>query len=196
MFDRQVMRGFLANIEVVPPIIVVFQYNPTEITDNKGVVFQNDNKELGGEAPKKLAIRGDERVINFKFSLHGLEQGTDRLNPLPINNGISTELAKLRSFMYPASDSLTEAVSLLEEQGEHVKPPPTIIFGFGAKILECKIDDLNITETQFNSMLAPVRADVNIKLHVVEAVGNDLYEFDRLNRNALTLLGLQSISPV
>lgn len=196
MFDRQVMRGFLANIEVVPPIIVVFQYNPTEITDNKGVVFQNDNKELGGEAPKKLAIRGDERVINFKFSLHGLEQGTDRLNPLPINNGISTELAKLRSFMYPASDSWTEAFSLLEEQGEHVKPPPTIIFGFGAKILECKIDDLNITETQFNSMLAPVRADVNIKLHVVEAVGNDLYEFDRLNRNALTLLGLQSISPV
>ena len=51
---------------------------------------------------------------------------------------------------------------------------------------------MTITEAQFNSMLAPVRADVNITLAVIEK--GALYELDKQHRNILAALGIQNVS--
>jgi hypothetical protein len=117
------------------------------------------------------------------------------LNPSPLDNGISTELAKLRSFLYPTTDAWGSVSGLagLAGGGERVVAPPRCYFGFGAKLLECWVTDLKITETQFNSLLAPVRADVTVTLVVVEDTGNPLYELDKQRRNALAALGLQNL---
>jgi hypothetical protein len=74
-----------------------------------------------------------------------------------------------------------------------VQSPPTCLFGFGTRILECVLTDMTVTETQFNSMLAPVRADVSVTLAVIEEDGHPLYEFDKQHRNVLALLGLQNL---
>lgn len=190
--ERQVLRGFIANIEVIPPLVVTFPFNPATVSDNKAVKFADRNAQLCGTAPGKVYTGGGDRTISFDFKLHGLEEGTNALNPTGLDNGISTELAKLRSFAYPKSDAWAFFGSA--EQGMRLTPPPTCIFGFGTKVLECVVTQLTITETQFNSYLAPVRADVAVTLVVIEDRENALYELDKFHRNALAALGLQNIS--
>ena len=192
MFERQVLRGFIASVEVLPPLIVTFQFNPETITDNKAVTYADRNADLCGNAPGKVYTGGGHRTITFDLKLHGLEKGTDALNPTGVANGVSTELAKLRSFLYPKSDAW--AVLSGGEEGRRLVSPPTCIFGFGTKILECVVTDVNITEAQFNSTLAPVRADVRLTLVVNEESDNELYKMDRFQRNALAALGVQNIS--
>lgn len=193
MTERQVLRGFLANIEVIPPLIVTFQYNPETISDTKAVHYADRTSDLCGNAPGKEYTGGGHRTISFTFHLHGLEQGTNALNPLAVDNGISTELAKLRSFLYPRSDAWASISVLPGSEGKRLSAPPTCVFGFGTRILECIVTDMQITEKQFNSMLAPVRAEVKMTLNVIETSDNPLYILDREHRNVLALLGLQNI---
>jgi len=193
--QRQVLRGFIANIDVLPPLIVTFQYNPTSVSDNKAVNYADRAATLSGNAPGKVYTGGGHRTITFDIKLHGLEQGTNALNPTAIDNGISTELAKLRSFLYPKADAFAALSSLFggSSSGKRLAAPPTCFFGMGTKILECVVTDIRITETQFNSALAPVRADVTITLDVIEDDSNALYQVDKAHRNLLAALGLQNI---
>lgn len=192
--QTQVLRGFLANIDSLPPLIVTFQYNPTSVSDNKAVTYA-DHAAGSGNAPGLDYKAGGHRTITFKLQLHGLEQGTNALNPSPIDNGISTELAKLRSFLCPQADAWGTISGLLGVQstGTRVTAPPTCFFGFGTKLLECVVTDIKIDETQFNSALAPVRADVTVTLDVIEDDDNALYQLDKQHRNMLAALGLQNI---
>lgn len=196
MEERQVLRGFLANIEVLPPLILTFQFNPTSIRDNKAVNYADRNDSLCGNAPGKVYTGGGHRTIAFSFQLHGLEQGTNALNPTPLDNGISTELAKVRSFLYPKADAWASLGSLFggSEDGRRLAAPPTCIFGFGTKILECVLTDVSIEEQQFNSLLAPVRAEVSVTLTVIERGDHPLYKLDTQHRNVLAALGIQNIS--
>ena len=50
---------------------------------------------------------------------------------------------------------------------------------------ECIVTALEVTETQFNSMLAPVRATVAVTLAVVEEPGNASFEADSAHRGRL-----------
>lgn len=194
MTEKQVLRGFIANIDVVPPLIVTFQYNPESIRDNKAVNYAEYSADLGGHAPGKVYTGGGHRTISFTLHLHGLEQGANMLNLSPIDNGISTELAKLRSFLYPKEDAWTTLSSLLElSEGRRLSAPPVCVFSFGVKTLQAVVTDMNIQETQFNSALAPVRADVDMTLTVIEEPNNPLYELDKQNRNVLAALGLQNV---
>jgi hypothetical protein len=192
MIERKVLRGFLANVEVLPPLIVTFQYNPATISDNKAVSYV-DAEEKSDPPRAKLYKPGGHRTISFGFQLHGLEQGMNVINPTALDNGISTELAKLRSFLYPAADAWDMIPGPFGSQklGVLLKSPPTCYFGFGTRILECQITDMTIKELQHNSLLAPVRADVAVTLNVLER--GELYEIDKQHRNVLAALGLQNI---
>lgn len=192
MDERQVIRGFLANIEVLPPLIVSFQFNPQSIQDNKSVRYADLHAELGGDAPGKLYTGGGERTIRFRLHLDGLEKGTNPLNPSAVANGISTELAKLRSFLYPKFDAFALAGSLFGgPKGRRLAAPPTCYFGYGTRILECVLTELRVDETLHNSALAPVRATADVTLSVIEE--GALHEVDRVQRGVLSALGLANV---
>ncbi len=190
MIDLPVIRGFIANVDVIPPLIFTFQFNPSSISDNKKVTYVDQNSALCGNAPGKFYVGGGDRIISFSFNLHGLETGLNPTNPTGVDNGISTELAKLRSFLYPRADAWLASGA---PGGHRMASPPTCYFGFGLKVLEGTIIDMQINETQFNATLAPVRADVSVTIAVDESDGNKLYELDKQHRNVLSALGLQSV---
>lgn len=189
--QSQAIRGFMAYPFMIPPLIFTFQYNPSSIADNKKVQYVDRSSELCGNSPGKFYVGGGDRTISFSFKLHGMEQGMDKVNPTGIDNGISTELAKLRCFLYPRSDAF---FAFGATGGMRMASPPPCYFGFGTKVLEGVITDIQITETQFNSALAPVQADVSVTFVVNEADGNPFYEVDKVHRNLLAILGLQNIS--
>ena len=193
--QSQVLRGFMANIDMLPPLILTFQYNPASVSDNKTVNYADRAATLSGNAPGKVYTGGGHRMISFELKLHGLEQGSNAINPTPLDNGISTELAKLRSFLYPKADAWASLSGLLggSTSGKRLASPPTCYFGMGLKILECVVTEIDITETQHNSLLAPVRADARVTLAVIEDDGNALYQFDKQHRNVLAALGLLNI---
>ena len=189
--ERQVLNGFLANVTASPPLIVAFRFNPESVSDSKAVQFSDRSSELCGNAPGKVYTGGGDRTISFDLTLHGLEQGGDPVNPTGLENGVASELARLRSFMYPKDDAWTAMASA--GSGRRLQPPPTCTFGFGAKVLDCVVTQLTVTETQFNSFLTPVRADANVTLVVIEDPANALHELDRHRRNALSLRGMQNL---
>ena len=193
MDEKKVMRGFMANLEVLPPLVLTFQFNPETVSDNKAVSYADTQGDLC-HAPGKVYTGGGTRSISFDLKLHGMEQGTNKLIPIGLDNGIQTELAKLRSFLYPMEDAWGSLASVFgdEPQGKRLAAPPTCVFGFGTRILDCVVTDIQITETQFNSYLAPVRADVKVTLAVIE--DGDFHEFDKQHRNVLAALGLQNVS--
>ena len=193
MIERQLMRGFLASYKTFPPLVVAFKFNPETVSDTKAANYVDRDPDLGGNAPGKFYTGGGHRTISFDLKLHGLEQGNVIVSPSPIENGISIELAKLRSFMYPRWDPF-DSVSI-SAQGKRVTSPPTCIFGFGTKILECVITDMTISETQYNSVLAPVRADVRITLIVIEDEDNSFYQADKYRRKVLAAIGLLNTPP-
>lgn len=194
--ERQVLRGFIANIEMIPPLVLTFPFNPGSLSDNKAVNYADRSSTLSGKAPGKVYTGGGHRTISFDLTLHGLEQGMNALNPTPLDNGVLTELAKLRSFLYPKADAWGTVAGLLggASEGKRLAAPPTCYFGFGTRILECIVTDIRVNETQFNSMLAPVRATATVTLDVIEDDGSALYTFDTQHRNLLAALGLQNIS--
>jgi hypothetical protein len=192
--QRQVLRGFLANVDVLPPLIVTFQFNPDSLRDDKAVTYVPRTDAIYANAPGREYVNGGDRTISFDLELHGLEQGTDRINPTPVGNGVSTELAKLRSFLYPAASAWDVSKRLLAaDTGVAVLAPPTCLFGFGTRVLECVVTELRVNERQFNSQLAPVRAGVSVTLVVIEDDANALYRFDTQQRNLLAAVGFQNI---
>jgi len=193
MDEKKVLRGFMANLDVMPPLILTFQFNPESVSDNKTVKYEDTQGDLC-TAPGKTYTGGGDRTITFDIKLHGMEQGTNKMLPTGLDNGISTELAKLRSFLYPLEGPFAALADLFgaASEGKQLPPPPTCIFGFGMKILECIVTDIAITETQFNSFLAPVRADVKVTLAVIE--DGKFYKLDKAHRTIQAALGLTNVS--
>jgi len=187
--EKQVLRGFISTMDVYPPLIVTFQFNPISVSDNKAVNYSDRYTSPNDDAPRYFYTGGGDRSISFDIQLHGLEQGLNASNPSAADNGISTELAKLRSFLYPKSDAWGVRGG---KEGRSLNSPPACLFGFGSKILECIVRKLDITETQFNSLLAPVRADVKINLIVIGDKNSDINTYDREHRNYLSAMGLQN----
>ena len=56
MNERQSLRGFLASVEVIPPLIVTFQFNPETIKDNKKVNYKIRADFIVTKGGKKFVI--------------------------------------------------------------------------------------------------------------------------------------------
>jgi hypothetical protein len=188
--DEIVARGFLASLQVFPPLVLYFQFNPSSISDNKAARLVPRRSEQTGNAPERSYVGGEDRTISFRFSLHGQEpQPTLQTGGV---EGLAPQLATLRSFMYPRSDALDVHREVMRAAGGRaLAAPPTCVFGFGPRILECWVTSLEIEETQFNELLVPTRADVSITLTVIEDESNPFYQLDRAQR--LLAVGLQNV---
>lgn len=178
-------RGYLANLENLPPLIYPFQYNPTQLTDSKQVSLGKNDKvspspalaaveedvqtvsSLFSKAEfKRFSSEGD-RTLSFQLTLDGRERRPGEPKRRRNADGdILGDLAILRSFIYPSLGSLSDLLSLaLTSAPEPYYPqPPTALLVMGDLVMEGFITSLQITETLFNPELNPLRADVNISM--------------------------------
>ncbi|MDD9972209.1 MAG: hypothetical protein OXR73_38540 [Myxococcales bacterium] len=178
--------GFLASLQVLPPLVVYFRFNPDTLRDNKEARFSPERSQQSGNAPEQCYVGGGDRSISFSFALHPVAPHPSLEVPV-IREGIAPELATLRSFMYPRSSAVDLHWLALQALGGRAVPnPPSCLFGFGPRALECRVTSLDIEETQFNAQLFPVRANVDITLTVIESEENVFYQLDRAQRVAFT----------
>ena len=191
--ERQVLRGFLANVEVLPPLIVTFQFNPHSISDNKAVRYTDRDAELCGNAPGKVYTGGGDRTISFDLQLHGLEKGTNALNPTPLDNGSPPSW---RSCARSSTRRPTRGLSRLALRRLRGAPragAADLSLQVRHPILECVVTDMSVRETQFNSLLAPVGPTSPSRSWSSRTTTTRCSSSTSSTRNVLATLGLQNI---
>lgn len=190
------------------PNVVIFQFNPDTMTR----AIQIPSRPTGGSR-RETTQAGDPPVENITIKVEF--DAADQLNsnnPLARTFGIGPQLAALEKMVYPSNkiggligaaiDAIGDALG-----GGDSSPPtqpipreqyPRILFIWGVtRILPVTISSMSITEQQYDFLLNPVRAEVNLGLAVNsirnctdDNVAKGAFEYSSLAKEAQAILNL------
>lgn len=236
----RVLRGaFVEYGASVPPLAVVFQFNPVELERSRALSFASPKETLvpvaeGREGGTRMAgtasplrafhqetkdlfdvrdgqkVTVQEETLAFEIRL----DATDRMeegDPVATRFGVLPQLSTLELMVQPKSEGLLgraldarldRVPGLRRSRGFRFADspnPPMILFVWGARrVLPVNITSLAIRETEFSTLLDPVRATVRVNLSVIEG-SNPVHAFSRVlgeSRAALDPGGVREIANV
>jgi Contractile injection system tube protein len=177
---------------MLPPRVVVFQYNPTELTRSIQPNY-NDSKNLGfnGPATESISLTA---YFDATASLADPSAGSMIAQTL----GIYDQLSNLQLMLYPSTaaaikNAVEAAAGSIEIASGDV---PLTVFVWGMKrIVPVKVTSLNITEQAFDDSLNPIRAQVSISMQVlsdsdvnVSSTAYGLYMVHQVAQEAMALI--------
>ncbi|HYN86370.1 MAG TPA: hypothetical protein VER32_14065 [Pyrinomonadaceae bacterium] len=181
------------------PNVVLFQFNPERLTRN----IQIPRRPVSGASERETSQAGESTVeritLQARFSA---ADGLNVNNPLARAMGVGPRLAALEKMVHPAGklsgligealDAIGDAVSGAGQPSARQPVPrrayPRILFIWGPlRLLPVVIESMNITELQYDFVLNPTQADVDISLAVNPI---DASSDDRLGRGALEYTNL------
>lgn len=207
----KILRGAFVEFGLsLPPLVVVFQFNPLQLTRNRSLTFavpatqtltlRQFHGKLGLlDLQKQQLVTVQEQAINFDIRL----DATDKLNDgdtITEQFGIAPQISTLEQMVYPKEESLL-GVRLGALLGKpkgfsftRSANPPLILFIFGRKrVLPVNINSMNITETEFSTDLNPIRASVAMNLTVIEGKSVP-YLYSKAMIEAMSVLNLANIA--
>jgi hypothetical protein len=199
----------------LPPLVVVFQFNPLQLTRSRSLSYTTPNESSARtlrefhnqvsslpDLQKEQRVTVQEETMNFDIRL----DATDKLNErhrITEQFGVAPQLATLELMLHPKGESLlgglVDDLLGLNQKGFSFtkKPnPPMILFIWGRKrVLPVNMNSMNITETEFSSDLNPIRATVAVNLTVIE--GQSIpYLYSKAMTEAMSALNLANIKEV
>lgn len=221
----------------LPPLFVVFQFNPEQLTRSRSVSFfapggrSDAVTEQAGEGEEPATRTGGAARCNSLRELHqrefndqdnllairtaqqvSIEEETisfdirldagDDLNDGSIiagEFGILPQLSTLELMMHAKSDSiLGNLTGFLGSGGgtsfTNMERPPIVLFIWGyTRVLPVNLTSMSITETEFNTHLAPTRATVNVGMTVIEGKSVP-YTYSKVLKEAMSVLNLANIT--
>jgi hypothetical protein len=188
------IRGFLASFSDpllgVVPTVVLFQYNPTEITRVFQVYTPSEGAtpEPTGSARNAVRPAVEDYTVKLEFdATDGLARG----GPLTTVLGISPRLAALEMLVQPVGTSLLGGLAgaltggLLGGGGAAIPPGrlPLTLFVWGpGRITPVRLKTLTIHETSFDELLNPIHATADLSFMVLRR--DDLARHDTLAQAA------------
>jgi hypothetical protein len=207
----RVLRGAFVELGLsLPPLAVVFQFNPVQVTRNRTLSFAVPNARRG-QSPRDVHGRPEyadlfrlqrqqvvtvqEQVIGFELRLDATDM-LDSKDELGERFGIEPPLATLERMVLPKDQS--ELATLFGGVSgfsfTRSANPPLVLFVFGRKrVLPVNITALNVTETDFSADLHPIRATVTVALTVIE--GRNLpYRYTQAAREVTSALYLERVA--
>ncbi len=215
----KILRGAFVEYGLsIPPLFVVFQFNPVQLTRNRSLSYAAPASAQGGgrqgtlrdfhkryddltDLQEAQQVTVQEEVIGFEIRL----DATDKLDAgdfIAGQFGIAPELSTLELMVHPKEESLLGQAlgSLLGSSGGFSftrKPnPPMILFVWGRKrVLPVNITSLNITEILYSPDLNPIRATATVSLTVIE--GKSLpYLYSKAMKEAMSVLNLANVADI
>ncbi len=192
------------------PNVVIFQFNPESLTRTIQVP-----QRPSGAAARETTQAGDPTIekITLKAQFSAAD-GMGTGNILARTMGVGPRLAALEKMVNPASklsgligaaiDAVGDAVgvggSACDEPRQVVprEKYPRILFIWGPfRVLPVVIESMSITELQYDFLLNPIQADVNIGLAVNaidncsdDVVGKGALEYSNMAKDAQAMLNL------
>ncbi len=212
----KILRGAFVEYGLsLPPLFVVFQFNPLQLQRNRSLSFSVPgetattprNQTLHHTEADLLKIQErqlvtvPEETISFDIRL----DATDDLNDgdaITEQFGLSPQLSTLELMVHPKEESLIAQAlgALLGSSGGFSftkgANPPLILFIWGRKrVLPVNLTSLNITETEFSTDLNPIRATASVSLKVIE--GKNLpYMYSKAMKEVMSVLNLANIADI
>ena len=171
------------------PNVILFQFNPETLTRN----IQIPTRPNGGAA-RETTQAGDPSIekISFKAEFSAAD-GLNTNNVLARTMGVGPRLAALEKMVHPSNilggvigaalNAVGGALGIGgggSKGGRQLIPRenyPRILFIWGPfRVLPVIIESMSITEQQYDFLLNPVRAEVNIGLAVneIDICSNDV----------------------
>lgn len=221
----KILKGAFVEFGIsLPPLVVVFQFNPLTITRSRTATpvtpgSQRSSRStqsaglvnalVSGGASSLVKFRNGQ-TLNVQQEKIGFDlrlDATDALNDgdtLTEQFGIAPQLATLEMMMLPKSQSLLGgAVSALLGGSasrflclESMQDPPIILWVWGRKkILPVNIVNMQIKEEQFTTDLNPTRAVVTVQLEVIEGP-NAPYLYSKAMQEVMGVLNLAHIGDI
>jgi hypothetical protein len=220
----RILRGAFVEFGLsLPPLLVVFQFNPVQLTRNRSLSFAAagassaaGGRDAGGpgrklrqlhatvsslrELQNQQVVTVEEQTIGFDIRLDASDR-LDEGDTISERFGIAPQLSTLELMVHPKGESLlgAGARALSKAKGfsfTRGQNPPLILFVFGRKrVLPVNITKMNITETEFSTDLNPVRATVAVDLTVIE--GRSVpYLYSKATTEAMSVLNLTNATDV
>lgn len=154
------------------PNIIVFQFNPDSISRTPSMVLPPPPNDGSGtrDASQQPGPGEPSESISFSLRIDATDQLVLERNPVAAARGIYPTLSALELLMVPKSSLSLDLSQLIGQTSPFQKPTkvPTVLFFWGAfRILPVSITSLSITETQFDTLLNPVRAEASVNLQVL-----------------------------
>ena len=182
------------------PNIVVFQFNPTQISRTPSIPRRPQPCTNSGATSAKQQSCPPSESMSFTLRIDAtdlLAQG----NPIAATRGILPTLSALELLMVPQAPVSQNLLSLSGGPGPYQSPPsnlPTVLFFWGPyRILPVAITSLSVTETEYDTLLNPVRADVSVNLDVLQPnqlagdkIGNAAYNYSLGVKQSMAVLNL------
>jgi hypothetical protein len=218
----RILRGAFVEYGLsLPPLFVVFQFNPEQLTRNRTLNYsvpsvaqatkgqtislrdfhkQDKYKDLDKLREAQVVDVGEETIgLEIRFDASDkLDEG----DPITEQFGISPQLATLEEMVYPKDEGLRLPVvgTLLgSPEGSSFtckEKPPLILFLWGRKrVLPVNINSLNITEILYSPDLNPIRATASVNLTVIEG-NSGPYKYSKAMKEAMSVLNLANISEI
>ena len=166
----RLMKGALIGLDPVNPLasIIVFQYNPDTMTRRL------DARSTGGnewnDKSEAFRLTGPPReTITLNVELDATDQ-LEKSEILAVNAGVYPALSALEMLLYPKSDKVIRDTALALAGNIEIIPPeaPLTIFVWGPqRVLPVRPTGFSITEEEFDTLLNPIRAKVDLSLQVL-----------------------------
>jgi hypothetical protein len=158
------------------PTVVVFQYNPDNLT--RTLRYRSAS---GGEAAAGGGSSAAQEVLQVtgppdeQISMTVMLDAADQLeqpgqNPDTVLTGLHPALATLELLLYPPSEQiLANAVraALGARQITSTDVPLTLLVWGAARVVPVRLTGYTFTEQAFDQLLNPIRAEVRIDLGVL-----------------------------
>ena len=202
----KILRGAFVEYGLsIPPLFVVFQFNPVQLTRNRALSYAapdsaqdslrdfHKQHELDDIQALQVVDVGEE-TIGFEIRL----DATDKLNEgdaITGQFGIAPQLSTLELMVLPKEESLL-GKALGGFSFTRQPSPPLMLFVWGrSRVLPVNISSLNITEILYSPDLTPTRATVNVNLTVIEGKSPP-YRYTKAMKEAMSVLNLANITDI
>jgi hypothetical protein len=156
-----------------PPTIVVFQYNPEQLTRTLAMrAAPREASNVGAAREDVLRVLGPPvETLNLSIDLDATDQLAEPdQNPNTVQFGLHPALATLELLLYPPISEFQLSLSLASSGQVQICPAdlPLVLLVWGAsRVVPVMLTSFSITEQFFDPQLNPIQAKVDLGLRVL-----------------------------
>lgn len=156
-----------------PPTVIVFQYNPEQLSRSLAPrAAPPDPGSVGGAREDALRVLGPPvETINLSVVLNATDQLEQPEQNLEVAvNGLHPALAALELLLYPPSPQVLLNRVLAQAGSVQIAPPdlPLTLLVFGkSRAVPVRLTSFSIAEEAFDPRLNPIQAKVDLGMQVL-----------------------------
>lgn len=166
-------RGAVIGLDPANPLasVVVFQYNPDEMTRSlQARAATGGGTQSGGARNEALRLNGAPiENITLTVEIDATDQ-LERRDPLATTLGIYPQLSSLEMLLYPKSAIVIANTALALAGTLELIPaeaPLTLLVWGIKRVVPVRLTQLSVTEQAYDPALNPIRARVQLGLRVL-----------------------------